>query len=102
MGSATTVVSINVRLQNIRVAVNHHAPTIACHTNRRHQDKISNKRKSRKASFNLYKVVLIIYKVLLLESLSVVKVPIVSHCLARDKQTGRKLMKMRKEKTEEL
>ena len=31
-----------------------------------------------------------------------VKVPIVSYYLARDKPTGRKFMKMRREKTEEL
>ena len=31
-----------------------------------------------------------------------VKVPIVSRCLARDKLTGRKFLKMRREKSEEL
>ena len=44
-----------------------------------HQDKISSLKKSKKVSFNLYKVLLVIYKVLWLESLSLVKVPIVSY-----------------------
>ena len=35
VGSATTVVSMNIRLQSVRVAVKHYAPTYACHTNRR-------------------------------------------------------------------
>ena len=42
------------------------------------------------------------YKLLWIESLSLVKIPIISHHLARDKLTGRKLMKMKREKTEEL
>ena len=37
-----------------------------------------------------------------LRSLSLVAVLEISHCLARDKLTGRKSMKMRGEKTEEL
>ena len=58
VGSATTVVSIDIRLQSIGVVVKHQAPTDVCYTNRRHQDKISSKKKSRLASFNLYKVLL--------------------------------------------
>ena len=102
VGSATTVISMDIRLQSIGVVVKHHAPTGTNHTNRQYQDKISSKRRIRKASFNLCKVLLVIYKVLWLESLSLVKVPIVSHHLARGKLTGRKFMKMRREKTEEL
>ena len=64
--------------------------------------KISSKKKSRKASFNLCKVLLAIYKVFWLESLSLVKVPIVTRHLARGKLAGRKFMKKRKENTEEL
>ena len=47
-------------------------------------------------------MVLIIYKVLWLENFSLVKVPIVSCPLSRNKLTWRKFMKMRREKTEEL
>ena len=34
VGSATTVVSMDIRLQTVGVAVKHHAPSDACHTNR--------------------------------------------------------------------
>ena len=34
VGSATTVVSVDIRLQNVGVVVKHHAPTNAHHTNR--------------------------------------------------------------------
>ena len=44
----------------------------------------------------------VIYKVLWLESLSLVKLPIVFYYLARDKLTGRKFIEMKIEKTEEL
>ena len=98
VGSATTVVSRNIRVQSVGAMGKHHAPTDAGHTNRQHQDKISSKMKSIKASFNLCKLLLVIYKVLWLESLSLVKAPIVSNHLARDKLTGRKFMKMSKEK----
>ena len=96
VGSATTVVSMDIRLQTVGVAVKHHAPSDACHTNRWHQEKISSKMRSRKSNFNLCKMLLVIYKVLWLESLKLIKVPIVSHCLARDKLTGRNFMKMRR------
>ena len=102
VGSATTVVGMYIRLQSVGVAVKHHASTNICYTNRWHQDKINIERKSKKASFNLCKVPLVVYKVLWSESLSLVRVPIVSHRLARDKLTGRKFMKMRREETEEL
>ena len=55
VGSATTVVSMDIRLQSVKVAVKHYAPTNTCYTNRRHQDKIDSKKKSRKASFNTLK-----------------------------------------------
>ena len=100
--SATTVVSMDVWLQSVGVVVKHHAPTDACHTNRWHQDKISSKKRSKKSSFNLCKMLSVIYKVLWLGSFKLVKVPIVSYRLARDKLTGRKFMRMRREKTEEL
>ena len=44
----------------------------------------------------------VIYKVFNLGSLKLVRVLIVSNCLTIDKLTGRKFLKMRKEKTEEL
>ena len=47
-------------------------------------------------------MLLVIYKVLWLESLNLVRVPIVSHRLARDKLTGRKITKIKREKTKEL
>ena len=54
MGSSVgTVVSMDIKLQSVGVAVNHYAPTGTHHTNIQHQDKISSKRRSRKASFNL-------------------------------------------------
>ena len=80
MGSARTVVSMDIRLQSIGMVVRHHTPTDACHTNRQHQDKINSKNRSRKASFNLYRMLLVICKVLWLGSFKLVKVPIVSLC----------------------
>ena len=102
VGSATSVVSRDIRLQSIGVAVKHHTPTDTRHTSRWHKDKTNSNRKNRKASFSLHKVLLVFYKVLWLESLTLVKVPIVSRCLARGKLTERKFMKMRTEKTKEL
>ena len=102
MGSVRTVLSRDIRLQSVGVVVKHHALTDACHTNNQHQNKINSKSKSRKTSFNLYKVLLVTYKVVFLESLSLVKVPIVSHHLARGKLTKRKFMKIKREKIEEL
>ena len=90
MGSATTVVSIDVRLQSVGVAVKHHAPTNAYHTNRQYQDKISSLKRSRKASFSPCKILSVICKVLWLGKFKLVKIPTVSHHLARDKLTGRK------------
>ena len=43
-------------------------------------------------------MLLVIYKVPWLESLSLVKIIIISHGLARNKLVGRKFMKMRKKK----
>ena len=102
MGSATTVVNRDIKQQSVGVAVKHQAPTDACLINKQHQNKISSKRKSKKASFSLCKVLLVIYRVLWLRSLSLVAVLKVSHHLVKDKMTGRKFMKMRREKTEEL
>ena len=96
------MVSRDIRLQSVGVAEKHHAPTGTRHTNIRYQDKINSKRRSRTASFNLCKVKLVIYKVLWLESLSLVKVPFVSRHLARGKLIRRKFMKMTREKTSEL
>ena len=90
MGSAIIVVNMDIRLQSVAVAVKHHAPTGACYTNRQHQDKINSKKRSRKASFNPCKMLSVICKVLWLGSFKLVKVPIVSHHLARDKLTRRK------------
>ena len=47
-------------------------------------------------------MLLVIYKVLWLDTLSLVKVLVVSHHKARDKLIGRKFMKMRRKKTKEL
>ena len=90
MGSATTVVSMDIRLQSIGVVVKHHALTNACHTNRQHQDKINSKKRSRKVSFNPCIILSVIYKVLWLGSFKLVKVLIVSCHLARDKLIGKK------------
>ena len=90
MGSATDMVSMDIKLQSVGVALKHHAPTGPRHTNRQHQNKISIKKKSREASFNPCKIILVICKVLWLGSFKLVIVPIVSHHLARDKLTGRK------------
>ena len=63
LGSATTVVSIGMKLQSIVVAVKHHAPTDVHITNRKHQSKTSSKNRSRRSIFHLYKMPLAIYKV---------------------------------------
>ena len=90
VGSITTVVSMDIRPQSVGVAVKHHTPINACHSNRQHQDKTISKKKHRKASFNPCKILSAICKVLWLGSFKLVKVPIVSHHLAKDKLTGRK------------
>ena len=63
VGSATTVVSMDTRLHSVGVMVKHHSPTNVHHTNRQHQDKISSKKRSRKASFNPCKILSVICKV---------------------------------------
>ena len=45
---------------------------------------------------------LAICKVFKLKSLNLVRILVVSHCLTKDRLTGRKFWKMTKEKTEEL
>ena len=101
MGSATTVANRDINQQSVGLAIKYHAPTNACPT-RLLQDRIISTKINKKVSFNLCRVLLVICKVLWQGSLSLVKVPIVSCRLARDKLTGRKLMKRRKGKTEEL
>ena len=64
VGSATFVVSMDIRLQSVGVAVKHHAPTNACHTKRQYKDKISSIKRSRKSSFNSCKKISVICKVL--------------------------------------
>ena len=100
--SATTVASRDTRQQSVGVAVKHHAPTDASHTNRRPQDQIGSKKINRKVNFSLCRALLVVFKVLWQGSLSLVKVLIVSHHLARDQLAGMKFMKRRKEKIEEL
>ena len=70
VGSATTVESRDTRLQSVGVAVNYHAPINAHLTSRQHQDKIDSKKLNKIASLILYRVHLLIYKLLWLGSLS--------------------------------
>ena len=98
VGSVTIVANRETRHQSIGVAVKYHTAINTFLSNRQHQDKIGSKRKLKKVSFSLCKVLLAFLKVLWLETLSLVKVPIVSHHKERDKLTGRKFMKLRREK----
>ena len=81
VGSSTTVVSRDTRQQSVIVVVKHHAPTDALLTSRQHQDKISSKKINKKTSLILCRVLLVIYKVLWLRSLSLVVVLKVSRQL---------------------
>ena len=82
VGSATTIESRDTRQQSIGVVVKHHALTDACLTSKQHQDKIRSKNTNKKVSFILCRVLLVIYKVLWLRSLSLVAVLEISCQLA--------------------
>ena len=91
VGSATTVVSMGIKLQSVKVVVKHHNPTDACLTNTQYQSKTSNKHRIRIAIFCIYKKLLTIYKVFQLKGFNTVRVLIVSCSLTNDRLTGRKI-----------
>ena len=57
VGSATTVANRDTKQQSVGVAVKHHALTDTSPTSREPQDQTSSKKKKKKVSFNLCRVV---------------------------------------------
>ena len=57
MGSATTVANRGIRQHSVGVVVRHHASTDASLTHRQLQDQISHKKRSKKSSINLCRVI---------------------------------------------
>ena len=54
--STTTVANRDTRQQSVGVTVKHYAPTDASRTNRRPQDQKNSKKRDKKVSFNLYRL----------------------------------------------
>ena len=102
MGSATTVVNRVTKLQSLGVTVRQHAPTEDSHTSRPIQDHRSPKKKNKKDNFNLYRVHLIFFRVLWLQSHNLARVQIVCCPFVRGNWMGMKDKKWSMEKTEEL
>ena len=94
LGSTTIAINIGIKLQSVGMAVKHDAPTDACPTNRQPQNKKSNKHRIRRVIFCLCKMLLAIYKVFRPESLNLVKVLVVSHCLTNNRLTRRKFWRI--------